>query len=47
LFPNSKGESLEKQALHNGLARLFSRPAAYNLTPELVRQAFLQLEAEK
>jgi hypothetical protein len=46
LFPNSKGEALEKQALHNALARLGVQPAdSVRLTPELVRKAFLQLGA--
>jgi hypothetical protein len=43
LFPNSRGQVLEKQALHNALARLGAQPAgSVHLTPELVRQAFLQ-----
>jgi hypothetical protein len=43
LFPNSRGQVLEKQALHNALARLGAQPAGgVHLTPELVRQAFLQ-----
>jgi hypothetical protein len=42
LFPNSKGEPLKKQALHNALARL-SVPGEgrIGLTPEEIREAFL------
>ena len=42
LFPNSKGEPLKKQALHNALARL-SVPGEerVRLTPEEIREAFL------
>jgi hypothetical protein len=45
LFPNSKGQALGKQALHNALSRLGVRPGSVHLTPELVRKAFLQIEA--
>src|SRR5271157_6536101 len=45
LFPNSKGQALDKQALHNALSRLGVQPGSVRLTPELVRQAFLPLEA--
>jgi len=45
LFPNSKGQALDKQALHNALSRLGVQPPSVHLTPELVRKAFLQLEA--
>jgi hypothetical protein len=45
LFPNSKGEALKKQALHDALSRLGVPELGFRLTPELVRKAFLQLEA--
>jgi hypothetical protein len=45
LFPNSRGESLKKQVVHDALLRLGKQPEeAPRLTPELVRQAFLRLE---
>ena len=45
LFPNSKGKVLGKQALHNALSRLsVQREGQVRLTPELIRQAFLQLK---
>jgi hypothetical protein len=43
LFPNSKGEALKKQALHDALSRLGVPELGFRLTPELVRKAFLQL----
>jgi hypothetical protein len=46
LFPNSKGEVLGKQALHDALSRLSVQgEGELRVTPELVRQAFLQLKA--
>jgi hypothetical protein len=45
LFPNSTGEVLGKQALHDALRRLGEQPAGTRLTPERIRQAFLQLGA--
>jgi hypothetical protein len=46
LFPNSKGEVLGKQAIHDALSRLGAQSAGrVRLTPELIRQAFLQLKA--
>ena len=45
LFPNSSGEILKKQALHDALRRLGDQPAGMRLTPERIRQAFLQLGA--
>ena len=46
LFPNSRGEALKKQAMHDALSRLGIQPeGSVRLTPELVRKAFLQLEA--
>ena len=46
LFPNSRGEVLKKQAMHDALSRLgFQAEGSVRLTPELVRKAFLQLEA--
>ena len=45
LFPNSKGEVLGKQAMHDALSRLsVQSEGRVRLTPELIRQAFLQLE---
>ena len=49
LFPNSKGKVLGKQCMHNALARLIAGQGAAcpvrPLTPESIRQAFLQLPA--
>ena len=46
LFPNSRGEALKKQAMHDALSRLaIQAEGSVRLTPELVRKAFLQLEA--
>jgi hypothetical protein len=45
LFPNSKGEALKKQAMHDALQRLGVPELGVRLTPELVRKAFLQLKA--
>ena len=46
LFPNSRGETLTKHAMRNALSRLGVRAeGGVRLTPELVRKAFLQLEA--
>ena len=46
LFPNSRGETLTKHAMRNALSRLGIRAeGGVRLTPELVRKAFLQLEA--
>jgi site-specific recombinase XerD len=46
LFPNSKGEALGKQAIHDALARLsVQSEGQVRLTPELIRQAFLKLNA--
>ena len=46
LFPNSKGEVLGKQAIHDALSRLsVQSEGGFRLTPELIRQAFLQLKA--
>ena len=46
LFPNSRGEVLKKQAMHDALSRLgFQAEGTVRLTPELVRKAFLQPEA--
>ena len=44
LFPNSKGEALKKQAMHDALRRLGVPELGVRLTPELVRKAFLQLK---
>ena len=45
LFPNSRGESLKKQVVHDALLRLGKQPEeGPRLTPELIRQAFLRLE---
>src|ERR1700730_7193971 len=41
LFPNSKGEALKKQAMHDALSRLGVPKLGFRLTPELVRNAFL------
>jgi hypothetical protein len=41
LFPNSKGEALKKQALHDAFSRLGVPELGVRLTPELVRKAFL------
>ena len=45
LFPDSRGQILKKQALHDALRRLGEQPADTRLTPERIRQAFLQLGA--
>ena len=46
LFPNSKGEVLGKQAIHDALSRLSVQgEGRVSLTPELIRQAFLELKA--
>ena len=46
LFPNSRGGALKKQAMHDALSRLgIHAEGSVRLTPELVRKAFLQLEA--
>jgi hypothetical protein len=46
LFPNSKGEVLGRQAIHDALSRLSVQgEGGVRLTPELIRQAFLQLKA--
>jgi hypothetical protein len=46
LFPNSKGEVLGKQAIHDALSRLgVQSEGGVRLTPELIRQAFSQLKA--
>jgi hypothetical protein len=46
LFPNSKGEVLGKQAIHDALSRLsVEGEGGVRLTPELIRQAFLQVNA--
>jgi hypothetical protein len=45
LFPNSNGEALKKQAMHDALSRLGVPELGVRLTPELVRKAFLQLKA--
>jgi hypothetical protein len=43
LFPNSKGEVLGKQAIHDALSRLgVQSEGRVRLTPELIRQAFLR-----
>ncbi len=42
LFPNSKGEALKKQALHDAFSRLGVPELGVRLTPELIRKAFLQ-----
>ena len=43
LFPNSKGEVLGKQAIHDALSRLGAQSEGrVRLTPELIRQAFLK-----
>jgi hypothetical protein len=45
LFPNSRGEALKKQAMHDALSRLgIQAEGSVRLSPELVRKAFLQLE---
>ena len=45
LFPNSRGEALKKQAMHDALSWLgIQAEGRVRLTPELVRKAFLQLE---
>jgi hypothetical protein len=46
LFPDSKGDKMKKWAMHDALARLAVKgeEAVVFPTPELVRQAFLQLE---
>jgi hypothetical protein len=44
LFPNSKGEALKKQSMHDALSRLSVQgEGRVRLTPEMIRQAFLQL----
>jgi hypothetical protein len=46
LFPNSKGEALGRQAIHDALSRLsVQAEGGVRLTPELIRQAFLQRKA--
>jgi hypothetical protein len=46
LFPNFKGEVLGRQAIHDALSRLRVRgEGGVRLTPELIRQAFLELKA--
>ena len=46
LFPNSKGKAWTRHAMRNALMRLGVRGAApCRLTPELIRQAFLQSPA--
>jgi hypothetical protein len=47
LFPDSKGGKMKKWAMHDALARLALKGEEVVVfpTPELVRQAFLQLEA--
>jgi hypothetical protein len=46
LFPNSKGEVLGRQAIHDALSRLSVQgEGGVRLTPVLIRQAFLQLKA--
>lgn len=46
LFPNSKGEALKRQVVHDALSRLSIRfEGRLRLTPQLIRQAFLQLKA--
>src|SRR5271166_3141633 len=46
LFPNSRGETLTKHAMRNALARLgIQAEGGVRLTPELIRQAFLELKA--
>lgn len=46
LFPNSTGEVLGKQVLHDALRRLGDQPGGgARLTPERIRQAFIQLGA--
>jgi hypothetical protein len=46
LFPNSRGKVWTRHALRNALLRLGARGAVpFRLTPELVRQAFLQIRA--
>ena len=46
LFPNSRGEALKKQAMHDALSRLgIQAECSVRLTPELVRKAFLEPEA--
>ena len=46
LFPNSKGEVLGKQSMHDALSRLsVQSEGPVRLTPELIRQAFLKLQA--
>jgi hypothetical protein len=46
LFPNSKGEVLGRQAIHDALSRLsVQAEGGVRLTPELIRQAFLQIKA--
>jgi hypothetical protein len=45
LFPNYKGQALEKQAVYDALSRLsIQGEGGFRLTPELVPKAFLQLE---
>jgi hypothetical protein len=46
LFPNSRGAALKKQAMHDALSRLgIQAEGSVRLTPELIRKAFLELEA--
>jgi hypothetical protein len=46
LFPNSRGETLTKHAMRNALSRLgIQAEGGVRLTPELIRQAFLELKA--
>jgi hypothetical protein len=45
LFPNSKGEALKKQVMHDALSRLGVPELDVRVTPELVRKALLQLNA--
>ena len=45
LFPNSKGGTLGKQSMHDALSRLSAQgDGPPRQTPELIRQAFLQLK---
>jgi hypothetical protein len=46
LFPNSRGESMCKQALHNALARFgLSKLNGQALTPSIIRDAFLAINS--
>jgi hypothetical protein len=48
LFPNSRGTTLQRQVLHDALARMKARnQAPVDVTPALIRRAFLQILGEE